>query len=44
MEDLLLNIVKEATCSKLLNLKKSAQEAHGKYHFHFSIGLFKSIF
>lgn len=30
MEDLLLNIVKEASGTKLSNLKQSAQEAHGK--------------
>lgn len=30
MEDLLLNIVKEASGPKLLSLKQSAQEAHGK--------------
>lgn len=29
MEDLLLNIVKEATGSKLQNLKQAAQIAHG---------------
>lgn len=30
MEDLLLNIVKEASGPKQFNLKLSAQEAHGK--------------
>lgn len=30
MEDLLLNIVKEANSTKLTNLKQRAQEAHGK--------------
>lgn len=30
MEDLLLNVVKEASGSKLASLKQSAQEAHGK--------------
>jgi hypothetical protein len=33
MEDLLLNIVKEATGTKLASLKQSAQEAHGKSPF-----------
>lgn len=33
MEDILLNIVKEATGSKLSNLKQSAQEANGNQWF-----------
>lgn len=33
MEDILLNIVKEATGSKLSNLKQNAQEAHGRLYF-----------
>lgn len=32
MEDILLNIVKEATGSKLSSLKQSAQEANGSNH------------
>lgn len=32
MEDLLLNLIKEATGSKLLSIRQSAQEAHGMTH------------
>lgn len=35
MEDLLLNIVKEAGGTKLFNLKQSAQEAHGNIIIYF---------
>lgn len=31
MEDLLLNIVKEASGQKLAHLRKTAQDAHGMY-------------
>lgn len=34
MEDLLLQIVKEAQNAKLQNLRKAAQEASGNYQFH----------
>ena len=32
MEDLLLQIVKEASSTKLSILRKSAQDAHGKFY------------
>jgi len=34
MEDLLLQIVKEASGTKLSLLRKSAQEAHGMLYYH----------
>jgi hypothetical protein len=34
MEDLLLQIVKEASSTKLSLLRKSAQEAHGMLYYH----------
>jgi hypothetical protein len=34
MEDLLLQIVKDASGTKLSLLRKSAQEAHGMWYFH----------